>query len=103
MKQTLAHIFSNFLLRLNLVSTRPRTCAKTRPQTLRDLFPGSSGRVIAIDLSADKRHRLFEMGLTPGTLLEVIRFAPLGDPIQIKVRGYHLSLRRREAAGICIA
>ena len=43
------------------------------------------------------------MGLTTGAEVELIRFAPLGDPIDIKVRGYHLSLRKREAAGILVA
>jgi Fe2+ transport system protein FeoA len=43
------------------------------------------------------------MGLTVGAQLEVIRFAPLGDPIDIKIRGYHLSLRKNEAAGVLVA
>ena len=43
------------------------------------------------------------MGLTVGAEFEVVRFAPLGDPIDIKVRGYHLSLRKKEAAGVRIA
>ena len=42
------------------------------------------------------------MGLTVGAEFEVVRFAPLGDPIEIKVRGYHLSLRKREATGVQI-
>jgi Fe2+ transport system protein FeoA len=40
------------------------------------------------------------MGVTTGSLVEVVRFAPLGDPIDIKVKGYHLTLRRDEAEGI---
>ncbi len=46
------------------------------------------------------RKRLMEMGLVRGTPVEVIRFAPLGDPVDIKVRGYHLSLRLAEAETI---
>jgi Fe2+ transport system protein FeoA len=42
------------------------------------------------------------MGVTPGTVVEVERVAPLGDPIDIKVKGYHLSVRRREAADITV-
>ena len=42
--------------------------------------------------------RLLEMGVLPGSVIEVVRIAPLGDPIAIKVRGYQLSLRRSEAA-----
>jgi ferrous iron transport protein A len=44
-----------------------------------------------------------EMGLTPGVDVELVRFAPMGDPVDIKVRGYHLSLRRAEADLIAIA
>ena len=44
--------------------------------------------------------RLREMGLLPGTTLTLVRTAPLGDPIEIKVRSYHLSLRKLEASGI---
>lgn len=46
--------------------------------------------------------RLLEMGIIRGTPIEVVRFAPLGDPIDIKVRGYHLSLRREEALGVIV-
>ncbi len=46
--------------------------------------------------------RLLEMGIIRGTTIEVIRFAPMGDPIDIKIRGYHLSLRREEAQGIIV-
>ena len=43
------------------------------------------------------------MGLLVGTRVELVRFAPLGDPVEIEVRGYRLSLRKREAAGIRVA
>ena len=42
-------------------------------------------------------HRLMEMGVTPGCAIRIIRAAPLGDPIDILIRGYHLSVRRQEA------
>jgi Fe2+ transport system protein FeoA len=42
------------------------------------------------------------MGLTPGTPLEVVRFAPLGDPVEIRVRGYLLTLRRSDARGVLL-
>lgn len=68
-----------------------------------DVLPlGQRGRVIGFDLPPEHRQRLLEMGLTVGAEFEVVRFAPLGDPIDIKVRGYHLSLRKREAAGVHI-
>lgn len=47
--------------------------------------------------------RLMEMGLTPGTVVRVARVAPLGDPIDILVRGYHLSLRVAEAMEVILA
>ena len=73
---------------------------------LATLGVGQKGRVAGYDagiIAASQAARLSEMGLTKGTEVEVVRFAPLGDPIDIKVRGYHLSLRKREAAGIRIA
>ncbi len=62
--------------------------------------PGQRGKVLAIELPGSIRGRILEMGLTVGTTVEVVRFAPLGDPIELKVRGAHLSLRKTEAAGI---
>lgn len=72
-------------------------------QPLTNLSAGTKGRVVAIDLPAADRPRLMEMGLLVGTPVELVRFAPLGDPIEIKVRGYHLSLRRHEAEHILVA
>jgi Fe2+ transport system protein FeoA len=43
------------------------------------------------------------MGLTPGAAVRVVRFAPLGDPIDIEIRGYHLSLRKHEASSVGIS
>ena len=68
---------------------------ESRPLTL--LAPGSKGVVTAIHILPVHRARLLEMGLLVGTPVEVIRFAPLGDPIEIRIRGYNLSLRRHEA------
>lgn len=70
------------------------------PDLLSAMQPGERGRVTGFELAPESRQRLLEMGLTIGAEFEVIRFAPLGDPIDIKVRGYHLSLRKREAGGI---
>ncbi len=63
---------------------------------------GQRGRVVGFDLPPEHRQRLLEMGLTVGAEFQVIRFAPLGDPIDIKLRGYHLSLRKQDAAGVRI-
>lgn len=64
---------------------------------------GQKARVLGFDLPPEQHQRLLEMGLTVGTQCEVIRYAPLGDPIDIKVRGYHLSLRKKDAAGVHVA
>ena len=69
--------------------------------TLKDLRPGESGTVTGYS-GQDAPVRLMEMGLTPGTEVTVVRLAPLGDPMDLRVRGYHLSIRKREAAGICV-
>jgi len=66
--------------------------------TLKDLHVGDSASVVGYSRgAAGYRHRLLTMGLTPGTALTVTRLAPLGDPVEIDVRGYSLSLRREEA------
>ncbi len=63
---------------------------------------GGKGRITRFEASPQNRSRLFEMGLTPGATVELVRIAPLGDPIDFKIRGYHLSLRRQEAEGIFV-
>lgn len=69
--------------------------ADTQPLT--SLAAGSTGTVTAIQVPPENRSRLLEMGLLVGTPVELVRFAPLGDPVEIKVRGYHLTLRKHEA------
>ena len=70
--------------------------------TLRDLKPGERGVVVGWAGSTPPT-RLLEMGVMRGTEIEIVKLAPLGDPIEIKLRGYHLSLRRQEAEQIEIA
>ena len=69
---------------------------------LNELEPGLKGRIVKIGRQGDARRRIAEMGITPGSLVEVERVAPLGDPIEVKVRGYHLSLRKDEAKKITV-
>jgi Fe2+ transport system protein FeoA len=71
-------------------------------QTLTSLAPGSRGVIAEIKVPGEQRGRLLEMGVLVGTTVELVRFAPLGDPVEIKVRGYHLSLRRHEAELILV-
>lgn len=70
--------------------------------TLADMPISGKGRVSGMTLPPDSQRRLMEMGLTRGATFEVVRFAPMGDPIEIRVRGYHLSLRKSEAAAISV-
>ena len=64
---------------------------------------GEKARVLGFELPPEHRQRLLEMGLTVGAECEVVRFAPMGDPIDIKVRGYQLSLRKKEASGVRVS
>jgi ferrous iron transport protein A len=66
-------------------------------QPLTALPVGAAATVAEINVPPEHRSRLLEMGLLVGTPVELIRFAPLGDPVEIKVRGYHLTLRKHEA------
>ncbi len=70
-------------------------------QTLGDLSPGQSGTILSIDnRSKTVKRRLVDMGLTPGTEVKVTKIAPLGDPIEVSLRGYELSLRKEDAGQI---
>ena len=64
---------------------------------------GSSARVAEVTGGDDMSLRLLEMGLTPGVEIRLIGRAPLGDPLELEVRGYRLSIRRTEAARVAVA
>lgn len=68
--------------------------------TLKDLKPGEEAKIIAIGEKGPVRRRIMDMGVTPGAIVKVIKVAPLGDPIEVNIRGYELSLRKDEAAQI---
>jgi Fe2+ transport system protein FeoA len=70
--------------------------------SLDQLRPGQRGRVAAIQGEDALVQRLMEMGLLEGQELEIISLAPLGDPLEIRLGDYRLSLRRREAARVQI-
>jgi ferrous iron transport protein A len=72
------------------------------PQPLTSLEVGQRGTVAEIKIPAEHRGRILEMGLLVGTPVELVRFAPMGDPVEIKVRGYNLSLRKHEAEQILV-
>ncbi len=72
------------------------------PQPLTSVAVGTTAIVTEINLPPASRPRLMEMGLLVGTPVELVRFAPLGDPVEIKVRGYNLTLRKHEAEQILV-
>jgi ferrous iron transport protein A len=74
----------------------------TVPQPLTSFPPGTTATVAEIKLPPESRPRLMELGLLVGTPIELIRFAPLGDPVEIRVRGYLLTLRKHEAERILV-
>ncbi len=70
--------------------------------TLDKLRVKHTGRIIKLKGSGAVFRRILEMGVTKGAVVEVVKVAPLGDPIDVKVRGYNLSLRKEEAAMIVV-
>lgn len=75
----------------------------TTPRTLDQLGPGQRATVTKVGGSGAVRRRILDMGITRGVEIEMIKAAPLGDPIDYLVRDYHLSLRKEEARQIEIA
>ena len=67
---------------------------------LSELANGQKARIVKINITGDIRRRLSDMGLVKGSEVQLVRVAPLGDPIEIKVKGYDLSLRKELASGI---
>lgn len=69
-------------------------------KTLDQLSVGERGRVVQVDGEDEVSMRLLEMGLIPGTVITLIGTAPLGDPLELELRGYRLSVRKSEAARV---
>lgn len=71
-------------------------------KVVNNMKPGEKGRVISIGSSGALRRRIIDMGITPGAVVIMKKAAPFGDPVQINVRGYELSMRRSEAREISV-
>lgn len=69
-------------------------------KTLDQVKPGQRVKILRMSGAAAANRRLVDMGLTSNTVVSVLRVAPLGDPVEIKVRGYNLLLRKAEARGV---
>ena len=71
--------------------------------SLNSLLPGEQAVIQRIGATVHNvRQRLLELGLTKGTCVELIRMAPMGDPIEVKIKGYRLSLRKLEAEAVLV-
>ena len=75
---------------------------QTAEQSLADLAVGYEGTVVDVRCDRPIARRLMEMGMLPGTRVRVVRVAPFGDPIELRLRSYALSIRKREAAGVLL-
>ena len=73
-----------------------------KEKTLNDIKIGSCGKVTRLGSIGALKRKLIDMGITPGVSIKVKKVAPLGDPIEINLRGYELSLRRSEALNIFV-
>lgn len=71
-------------------------------KALGELRPGERGRIKRIGGERSIRRKLLDMGLVVGEEVMIERVAPLGDPIEIRIKGYHLSLRKEEAASVLV-
>lgn len=71
--------------------------------SLAHLLPGDKALVLLVRGTGAIARRLMEMGIVPGTPIQVIKKAPLGDPLEIRVRDYHLALRQNEAHTIIVS
>ena len=92
-----AGMAANILVKDEVVETENRI-------HLQEMPIGTVGKVLGYEnILRGYKGKLLSMGLTPGTEFTVIRVAPLGDPIEISVRGFHLSLRKQEADALVVA
>ena len=63
-------------------------------------MPGDVGRILRVSGASPLKRRLMYMGFLPNTIIEVVRFAPLGDPIEVRLRGTIITMRKNEAASV---
>ena len=81
-----------------------RTQTEQNERTLEEVAPGERGVILQVgNENGPVKRRLVDMGLTPGTEVTVRKVAPFGDPVELNLRGYELSLRKADAAQIRVA
>ena len=81
----------------------PQMDTPKKPKTLTNVPIGSAAKVVAVNGANRISRRLMEMGVIPGVSLQVLKSAPFGDPIEVRVRGYNLAMRLSEADSIEVA
>jgi ferrous iron transport protein A len=79
---------------------RDRECQRRVLVALSDYKPGEKGIVLQVCGNPDFRLRMMEMGFVKGAEVGVVKFAPLSDPMELVIKGYHVSLRREQAVDI---
>lgn len=84
----------------NCPSLHNRRCLATSMVKLSNYKPGQKGKIMQVCGDSDFRLRMMEMGFVRGTNIEVVKYAPLNDPMEFIVKGYHVTLRRDQAADI---
>ncbi|MDD6981375.1 MAG: ferrous iron transport protein A [Clostridia bacterium] len=82
--------------------TKGRATSRPREKTLADLPVGESGVLATVGGDSALRQHLLDMGLIPGTRVTVFKIAPMGDPIELHLRGYSLTIRRDDAARLTL-
>ncbi len=79
-----------------------KDCRTGNLMKLSNLKPGQRGIIARVCGVADVRLRMMEMGFTRGTEVQVVKYAPLSDPVEVVIKGYHVTLRRDQAADILL-
>jgi ferrous iron transport protein A len=85
---------------LNCVSLIDHKCLAEKTVKLSNYRPGQKGKIVQVCGDPDFRLRLMEMGFVRGTEIEVVKYAPLNDPMEFVIKGYHITLRKKQAAHV---
>jgi ferrous iron transport protein A len=81
-------------------SLQHHKCLVEKTVKLSNYKPGEKGKILQICGDPDFRLRIMEMGFIKGTEIEVVKYAPLNDPMEFVIKGYHITLRKKQAAHI---
>lgn len=82
------------------VGLGPKRCMREAAIRLSDYKPGDKGAILCVVGDKEFRRRMTELGFVKGAEIKVVKYAPLTDPVEFVIKGYHVTLRRHEAADI---